>query len=423
MFFCCYRLVERGIYLISVAFGTRGSCRCREDPSTHGQSHRRRTTFGGQPGRHRLQDVGNLRRVALRNLGKRGRAADESALTPDRRWRFHRWCRRHRTRRGRTRRSRRRRGQPPRRRGRRECCRTAADPQGRTCRSCRARCGRWGSRRAIPRRSRGSSCPAWRHGASREARPALSGKNISPNWQTTRIELVVGKRKRAGVGDPPFEPRIRGDVGARDLEHRLAEIGGHEMTALRKARQQMTSDDARPGGDLEQPAAALENHTGGRVTRVGLEEHRAQAVVVILRRRTRRMSTGVLTGGRVSVARAPRPSVRFSSFSDPSCASAICRHSTRPMPDPPGLVVKNGTNRLVVFDKPGPSSSTQMSTPWRVRRQPTVTDAAADFETRVGGVANQVDEQLLDLIGVDGDGDDRARAERAPARASRARRS
>ena len=93
------------------------------------------------------------------------------------------------------------------------------------------------------------------------------------------------------------------------------------------------------------------------------------------------------------------------------------------MPDPPGLVVKNGTNRFAVFDSPGPSSSTQMSTPWRVRRQPTVTDAAADLEARVGGVANEIDEQLLDLIGVDARRSRPARVARAPARASRGRRS
>ena len=79
MFFRCYRLVERGIREISVAFATRGSCRCREDPGTHGQSHRRRAAFRGQTARHRLQDVGNLRRVALGDLGKRRRAANESA--------------------------------------------------------------------------------------------------------------------------------------------------------------------------------------------------------------------------------------------------------------------------------------------------------------------------------------------------------
>ena len=31
------------------------------------------------------------------------------------------------------------------------------------------------------------------------------------------------------------------------------------------------------------------------------------------------------------------------------------------MPEPPGFVVKNGTNRLPVFDRPGPSSSTHNS--------------------------------------------------------------
>ena len=32
------------------------------------------------------------------------------------------------------------------------------------------------------------------------------------------------------------------------------------------------------------------------------------------------------------------------------------------MPEPPGLVVKKGTNRLVVLDRPGPSSVTPTST-------------------------------------------------------------
>ena len=50
----------------------------------------------------------------------------------------------------------------------------------------------------------------------------------------------------------------------------------------------------------------------------------------------------------------PRRSLRFSSCRLPPCASAICRLRTSPMPEPPGLVVKNGTNRLPVFPSPGP---------------------------------------------------------------------
>ena len=73
------------------------------------------------------------------------------------------------------------------------------------------------------------------------------------------------------------------------------------------------------------------------------------------------------------------------------------------MPDPPGFVVKNGTNRLPVFDSPGPSSSTQSSIVGGddpgSRCQPTV-HAAAGLAHGVDGVANQVDEQLLELIAV-----------------------
>src|SRR5579859_1493226 len=69
----------------------------------------------------------------------------------------------------------------------------------------------------------------------------------------------------------------------------------------------------------------------------------------------------------------PRLSRRFCSVSVPPCASAIWRLSTRPMPDPPGLVVKKGTNRLAVFEIPGPSSSTDTSRYELYRAHVTVT--------------------------------------------------
>ena len=60
--------------------------------------------------------------------------------------------------------------------------------------------------------------------------------------------------------------------------------------------------------------------------------------------------------GNRSRATHPGPSVRFSSISAPPWPSAICRLNTSPMPEPPGLVVKNGTKRLAVPERPGPSS-------------------------------------------------------------------
>ena len=64
-----------------------------------------------------------------------------------------------------------------------------------------------------------------------------------------------------------------------------------------------------------------------------------------------------------------------------------------------GLVVKNGTNRLDVSGRPGPSSSTVSC------RKPStcfqsIHTRAAGFERRVDGVADDVDQQLLELIGV-----------------------
>ena len=72
------------------------------------------------------------------------------------------------------------------------------------------------------------------------------------------------------------------------------------------------------------------------------------------------------------------------------------------MPEPPGLVVKNGTNRFDAFGSPGPSSSTQSSKLRPSRFQPTVTPppvcSAASTALRT-----QVDQQLLELIGVGAD--------------------
>ena len=69
------------------------------------------------------------------------------------------------------------------------------------------------------------------------------------------------------------------------------------------------------------------------------------------------------------------------------------------MPDPFGFVVKNGTNRFDVSGSPLPSSSTFSSNQSPVVFQP-IDDAAAGLERRVDGVADDVDEQLLELIGV-----------------------
>ena len=67
------------------------------------------------------------------------------------------------------------------------------------------------------------------------------------------------------------------------------------------------------------------------------------------------------------------------------------------------MVVKNGTKRFPVFDNPGPSSSTHNSIVGGddpgSRCQPTL-NAAAGFADGVDGVANQVDEELFELIAV-----------------------
>ena len=61
-----------------------------------------------------------------------------------------------------------------------------------------------------------------------------------------------------------------------------------------------------------------------------------------------------LQSGNLKRASHPRTSSRFSRVSVPPCASAICRESTKPIPEPAALVVKNGTNRFAVLAKPAP---------------------------------------------------------------------
>ena len=73
------------------------------------------------------------------------------------------------------------------------------------------------------------------------------------------------------------------------------------------------------------------------------------------------------------------------------------------MPEPPGLVVKNGMNRFSVEPMPGPSSSTSMCAASRPRRQP-YAHAAVHGQGRVGGILDQVDQRLLDLVGIGGQG-------------------
>ena len=74
------------------------------------------------------------------------------------------------------------------------------------------------------------------------------------------------------------------------------------------------------------------------------------------------------------------------------------------MPEPAGFVVKNGTKRFAVFGRPGPFvGHGDLDVP--VGAAPGDRRAAARLERRVGGVADEVDEELLELVGVRRDGE------------------
>ena len=95
--------------------------------------------------------------------------------------------------------------------------------------------------------------------------------------------------------------------------------------------------------------------------------------------------------------------LRFSSDTCQPCASAICRHSASPMPVPPGLVVKNGTNTSAPAVTPRPPIQDADFHVARVLDVPLHLRKPAGFLRRIEGVANQVDEQLLELIGIGAD--------------------
>ena len=69
------------------------------------------------------------------------------------------------------------------------------------------------------------------------------------------------------------------------------------------------------------------------------------------------------------------------------------------MPEPPGLVVKNGTNRFAVFDSPGPSSR---DPDFQLGRGYAPADCTPPpvSQRRIRRVAEQIDQHLVELIGV-----------------------
>lgn len=79
----------------------------------------------------------------------------------------------------------------------------------------------------------------------------------------------------------------------------------------------------------------------------------------------------------------PLRSVRLRSVKPPPWASTIGRANTRPMPEPPGLVVKNGTNRLSDPAAPRASSITLM------RIRPFASDHCTCTPPRCGNAASE----------------------------------
>ena len=124
----------------------------------------------------------------------------------------------------------------------------------------------------------------------------------------------------------------------------------------------------------------------------------------------RRRRRGVGAGGRVesgscTVKVEPRPS-SVESMMRPPCSRTMPWLIERPspVPSPSGLVVKKGSNTWAASasDMPGPSSITSTATPSSQRRARTThAPGPPGAGDRLRGVVDQVDEDLLDLVGVD----------------------
>ena len=83
------------------------------------------------------------------------------------------------------------------------------------------------------------------------------------------------------------------------------------------------------------------------------------------------------------------------------------------MPEPPGFVVKKGTNKLPGLDNAWPVV-TYPNFDLPIVARPPDFDSSTGFERRVDTVAQHVDEQLLELIAVGLDHQSRGR-DKAPA--------
>ena len=84
----------------------------------------------------------------------------------------------------------------------------------------------------------------------------------------------------------------------------------------------------------------------------------------------------------------------------PPCASAICRLSTSPMPVPLGLGGEERDEQVAGVGQPGPVViHRHLDHAGCSARQPTLTPPAG-LERGVGRVADQVDQQLVELVAV-----------------------
>jgi len=96
-----------------------------------------------------------------------------------------------------------------------------------------------------------------------------------------RAEARVLERQLQRIGFAPFDALATVEPGARVVEHRLAQIGGHQSQGRVQALAKPACDDAGAAGDLQNFPRRAFREALREVGREGIHPEGTQAIVVL----------------------------------------------------------------------------------------------------------------------------------------------
>ena len=100
-----------------------------------------------------------------------------------------------------------------------------------------------------------------------------------------RAEARVLERQLQHIGFAPFDALATVEPVARIVEHRLAQIGGHQSQGRAQALAKPACDDAGAAGDLQDFPRRMFREALHEVGREGIHPDGAQAIVVLRTRK------------------------------------------------------------------------------------------------------------------------------------------